>query len=218
VRECQFGFPEYVRRSYLFDPSKRLLPDDKLTLDCEASWLFITINSENCPFQLDIFTEPASSYCLVPSSFDSHLSKITQDFAKLLDGGKLRDVTLTFGDKELRAHKDILGARSTVFSAMFEHESNREVQEGRVCITDVEFEVFREMLRFIYTGRVEMMHEWADRLLAAADKYDLSDLKAQCEDYLCAQISVESASNLLLLADMFNCARLKATVIGFFHK
>lgn len=36
VRECQFGFPEYVRRNYLMDPANKLLCDDKLTIYCEV--------------------------------------------------------------------------------------------------------------------------------------------------------------------------------------
>ena len=38
-------------------------------------------------------------------------------------------------------------------------------------------EFFREMLNFIYTGKVENLNEMADDLLAAADKYALARLK-----------------------------------------
>ena len=54
--------------------------------------------------------------------------------------------------------------------AMFEHETNREVQENRVVITDVDVEVFQELLRYIYVGMVSNMEQNADGLLAASDK------------------------------------------------
>ena len=37
-------------------------------------------------------------------------------------------------------------------------------------ITDVDHEVMREMLRFIYTGKAPHLEKMADDLLAAADK------------------------------------------------
>ena len=42
--------------------------------------------------------------------------------------------------------------------------------QNRVEITDVDHEVMREMLRFIYTGRAPHLEKMADELLAAADK------------------------------------------------
>lgn len=60
-------------------------------------------------------------------------------------------------------------ARSPVFQAMFEHEME-ERKHNRVDITDVDHEVLREMLRFIYTGKASNLEKMADDLLAAADK------------------------------------------------
>ena len=53
---------------------------------------------------------------------------------------------------------------------MFEHETTREAQENRVVITDVDVEVFQELLRYVYVGVVQQMDQLADRLLAASDK------------------------------------------------
>ena len=63
----------------------------------------------------------------------------------------------------------LLPARSPVFNAMFEHEME-ERKQNRVEITDVDHEVMREMLRFIYTGKAPNLDKMADDLLAAADK------------------------------------------------
>lgn len=60
-------------------------------------------------------------------------------------------------------------ARSPVFAAMFEHEME-ERKQNRVTISDVEHDVLKEMLRFIYTGKSPNLEKMADDLLAAADK------------------------------------------------
>lgn len=65
-------------------------------------------------------------------------------------------------------------ARSPVFQAMFEHEME-ERKHNRVDITDVDHEVLREMLRFIYTGKASNLEKMADDLLAAADKVNIFD-------------------------------------------
>lgn len=56
-----------------------------------------------------------------------------------------------------------------MFSAMFEHEME-ERKQNRVAITDIDPDVMREMLSFIYTGRAPNLSNMADELLAASDK------------------------------------------------
>lgn len=67
-------------------------------------------------------------------------------------------------------------ARSPVFAAMFEHEME-ERKQNRVAISDVDHEVLKEMLRFIYTGKAPNLEKMADDLLAAADKVEIYNPK-----------------------------------------
>lgn len=119
--------------------------------------------------------------------------RLPDDLGNLFEIQKFSDVTLSVSGREFQAHKAILAgnylllscawlmriiinnvftillARSPVFAAMFEHEME-ERKQNRVAITDVDHEVLREMLRFIYTGRAANLERMADDLLAAADK------------------------------------------------
>lgn len=76
----------------------------------------------------------------------------------------------------LQVHKAVLATRSPVFAACFEHKMS-ESQSDRVIIDDVEPDVMKEMLRFMYTGTAPNLDRMADTLLAAADKYQLDRLK-----------------------------------------
>ena len=60
-------------------------------------------------------------------------------------------------------------ARSAVFSAMFESQMLEGIS-NKVQIEDVDPEVMKEVLRFIYTGKSNSIDKMADLLLAAADK------------------------------------------------
>ncbi|KAL7977193.1 hypothetical protein Chor_009142 [Crotalus horridus] len=107
-------------------------------------------------------------------------------------------------------------ARSPVFSAMFEHEME-ESKKNRVEINDVEPEVFKEMMCFIYTGKAPNLDKMADDLLAAADKYALERLKVMCEDALCSNLSVENAAEILILADLHSADQLKTQAVDFIN-
>lgn len=54
-----------------------------------------------------------------------------------------------------------------------------EARNDRVQIDDVDPDVLKEMLRFMYTGLAPNMERMADDLLAAADKYQLERLKVK---------------------------------------
>lgn len=102
--------------------------------------------------------------------------RLSDDLAQLFDNQTFTDCVLTCGGRDFNVHKAILAARSPVFAAMFEHKM-RESQSDRVDVADVDAEVMREMLRFMYTGQAPNLERMADDLLAAADKYQLDRLK-----------------------------------------
>lgn len=97
---------------------------------------------------------------------------------------------------------------------MFSHNF-QETRSNRVVITDLEPEAVVEMIRFIYNNRVQCLERVNRHLLAAADKYNIQDLKEICERSLCDSMSVENVSGLLLFArDRFS-ENLKGKAIAF---
>nr|CAB3468694.1 unnamed protein product [Digitaria exilis] len=81
----------------------------------------------------------------------------------------------------------------------------------------MEPDVFRAMLRFIYTDDVAAaeldVSSMAEHLLAAADRYGLDRLKVTCERKLSACIDVDTAATTLTLAEQHGCSLLKATCV-----
>ena len=84
----------------------------------------------------------------------------------------------------------ILSARSTVFRAMFQHDM-RESKSNEINIQDIDFNTVRDMVKFIYSGRLKDLADKSDLLLAAADKYDIRDLKNICSQHLAANLSTD---------------------------
>lgn len=97
------------------------------------------------------------------------LPPLSTDYASLLANGTFSDVTLVVGQKDFPLHKTILSTRSPVFARMFASQF-KESKENRVVIEEVDEQAFKELLNYIYTGRVENLHENASELLIAAEK------------------------------------------------
>ena len=95
---------------------------------------------------------------------------LSTDLNELLENGNFSDFTLIVGDQRFPVHKSMLAARSPVFAAMFGHHEMEESKQGEATIKDLEPEVLKEMLKYIYTGKVTQLESMADELLAAADK------------------------------------------------
>ena len=194
-----WGIPKFILRDFLLSTPCFLLPDDKLTLCCEVSVVqdCISISEQN--------TQPG---------IDIPRCTLVDDLGELWENSSFTDCCLVVDGQEFRAHKAILAARSPVFRAMFEHDME-ESRKNRIEIHDLEPEVFKAMMGFIYTGKEPDLHNMADAVLAAADRYGLERLKVMCERALCRDLSVENAAHTLFLADLHSAVQLKTQAMDF---
>merc|ERR1719341_2405189 len=70
-----------------------------------------------------------------------------------------------------------------------------ENHSKKVHISDVQKEVFSEVIKFIYTGNVsseDSLKEHARDILAAANKYELDLLKKLCEAQLVSTLNTSN--------------------------
>uniref|UniRef100_A0A1A9W5K7 BTB domain-containing protein n=1 Tax=Glossina brevipalpis TaxID=37001 RepID=A0A1A9W5K7_9MUSC len=196
-----WGLTKFIEKNILFDKAANLLPDDELTIVCEIGMVNI----------VNICDQPKKTQYKVIEG------KLNENLGNLLDNGKLSDVTFFVGDREVQAHKALLifcTTRSDVFAAMFQHDME-ESQINRIVVSDIDYDVLKEMLKFIYTDKAPNLDEMAHDLLAAADKYALENLKVMCEETLCTKISAENAAETLILADLHSATQLKAHAMDF---
>ncbi|KAK3119144.1 hypothetical protein QOZ80_9BG0714620 [Eleusine coracana subsp. coracana] len=146
---------------------------------------------------------------------------------KLLASQVGKDVTFEVGGEQFTAHRCVLAARSSVFMAeLFGPEKEEEgAIMAHVKVGDMEPEVFKVLLHFIYTdslpdevdgnddgtNKVKMVQ----RLLVAADRYDMKRLKVISEHILCGSVDASTAAAMLLLASKHGCQRLKEACVTF---
>ncbi len=140
-------------------------------------------------------------------------NRISYDSQKLVNNKKNSDFVFVVDNKEFFAHKSILSVRSKVFEAMFENDI--ESQSNRCTIHDIESEVFEELLTFIYTGNAPKAQTMVEKLLAAAQKYEILEIKDFCANIIFKGIKNENAIQNLIIADKYNATKLLDKIIGF---
>ncbi|TVU31144.1 hypothetical protein EJB05_22816, partial [Eragrostis curvula] len=205
------AYSRYIEKRWL--EKSEHLKDDRFTIRCDV---IVTMNLPAVE-TTDASPPPVK---VPPSDLHRHLGN-------LLESAEGADVTFQVAGKTFKAHRYILGFRSDVFRAELlgpmKEGTNRE---SIIHVDDMEAEVFRALLVFVYTDRLPddlgCMEEeeelaMAQHLLVAADRYNLERLRLMCEDKLCELnvINTGSVATILVLADQHNCPRLKEACFQF---
>ncbi|WAR27987.1 BTB6A-like protein [Mya arenaria] len=116
--------------------------------------------------------------------------------AHMLGAHALCDVTFIVGEEqqEVRCHRFMLASRSPVFYTMF---CGSLPEVSFVEIRDVEADVFRTVVRFMYTGEIQLMPDSVMATMYAAKKYDIQPLTNRCKTFLEKEIKVENICIIL---------------------
>ncbi|XP_037425082.1 BTB/POZ and MATH domain-containing protein 3-like [Triticum dicoccoides] len=135
------------------------------------------------------------------------------------------DVTIHLGDGEtIAAHRWVLEARSPLLKADLALASNNATADHvRLLVNDMDADVCKALLRFIYTDSPATELETAppknvEQLLAAADRFQLEKLKLLCVEALCKTIDANSVAAALALAERHGCPTLREACAQFLMK
>lgn len=152
------------------------------------------------------------------SSPPKDYGQLSEDLKTMYESGLSPDITFSVGEKNLRAHKGILSARSPVFAKMFEQDM-LENATNNVMIEDIDFHVFNCFLLFLYTGEAQ---EWESEtvlsLYTMADKYQVKSLQKACSSMLAKKMTVDTVCSVLVLSDLHGDQELKENAKIFFQK
>ena len=136
--------------------------------------------------------------------------QVIENLEKLFNDHEFSDVEIECNGKVFHCHQLILSTRSDVFRAMFQNDFS-ENRSKKVIIQNVDPEVVREVLNFIYTGvpDPDVFEEKTGEMLGAANRYQLGLLKSMCEDKLCSTLNVSNSIEYLIFGDMYLASKLR---------
>ncbi|KAF8771047.1 Speckle-type POZ protein like [Argiope bruennichi] len=186
-----------VRKSYFLPNNHKFIVDSKISNSSK--------DDENVPDVSNVSTEVT----------EQHVQGMTNDYAlqqptesqdddihyEYLDK-KHCDVILTTENEAFPVHKCILCLQSPVFRKMFETDM-KEAANKRVDINDLDRNTLNRFLLYLYTNNLHNLHwEIATKLFYAADKYQVTALRAKCSSFLKSNLTMFNVCEVLQLADL----------------
>lgn len=123
--------------------------------------------------------------------------------------GFFNDVTLRVGNECFPANRMVLSCYSRFFEEMF---ISKEQTDFSVKIQDIDGKSLRNLIEFIYTGKILVDNHNVMSLLSGADILRLEDVKKFCFDFLESVISSESCFYILAAANLYDRDSLKVKV------
>jgi hypothetical protein len=193
---------------FVFDPKNKYLTENGLTAVIDVSkdaspsqWYLIMF------FQLEF-----------RKIYSQLTNEALDDMAKFFDSDIYSDITIVASDgKEIRAHRSIIATRSPVFER--KHLSQMlESRTNQILVDDIDHQTMYEVLRYLYTRKVQNVETLASNLMYAAEKYDIADLKSLCASAMISQLSINNALKTLVLADRYNEEQLLTETMEFIDR
>jgi hypothetical protein len=157
-------------------------------------------------------------------------SRLPQMIGPLLTSGKMSDMLFEIrpqkGDREqldetdvsiFPAHRCIVAARCSWLQRALQSGMIEDINR-KVTLSDVNPEIFKLFLQFLYCGTLHMKslstQQIAD-LMVFSDQYETDDLKHLCEVELRSQLDNDSAVPFLSLADRYSARTLRAATMQY---
>nr|XP_007141014.1 hypothetical protein PHAVU_008G160100g [Phaseolus vulgaris]ESW13008.1 hypothetical protein PHAVU_008G160100g [Phaseolus vulgaris] len=135
--------------------------------------------------------------------------------SRMLDESIHADLTIITADGTLKAHKAVLSASSTVFHGLYLQNGDEE-DTSTIHMEDMSEESCKSLLSYLY-GTIKQEDFWNHRLplLAAANKYEIGDLKDACEESLLEDLNSGNVLERLKDAWLYQLQNLKKGCFTF---
>jgi len=136
-------------------------------------------------------------------------STLVEDMRKMFNSPLGSDLKLIAADgREIYAHKIILASRSETFNALL-FGGMRESTQSVIKLPDIKYEVLSLLIEFLYTDTANITGDIVVGLFMAADQYQLTRLRALCENFILQNISIDNVCTVLQTADQLQATKLR---------
>lgn len=205
-----FGFSRFVPLDVLFDEKNQLLDGGDLTVEMQviAFLLSLTAFIYFYDFQLELIEDPKIEMMRKEL-------KLLDNYEKLINYEKFSDFEFICSDGEkVFVQKSNIAIQCEAFASMIDAGLS-EAKTNSADIADVESQTMLELVRFLYSGRVKNMRQIQEKLVIAANKYGLEDLKNLCVSSLMGSLTDENVIDVFEIANLLGEEHLKNNCIDY---
>ncbi|KAF5288099.1 hypothetical protein FQA39_LY15524 [Lamprigera yunnana] len=158
---------------------------------------------------------------IIQSEEEKH--SLSQDLARILstESAQYSDTLVEYSsdiDKEpLKVHSLLVRARSSKLGAMLQKykNPNNDTIKYKLDLSILDYTIVKELLRYIYTDKVDNTDAHANKLLPLSTRLHLPGLTALCERTLLESMTPTTVPNILLLADQYGCENLRKAALHY---
>ncbi|XP_009935431.2 kelch-like protein 4 [Opisthocomus hoazin] len=137
----------------------------------------------------------------------NHAEQTFRKMENYLQQKQLCDVLLIAGDQKIPAHRLVLSAVSDYFAAMFTNDV-REAKQEEIKMEGVDPDALKALVRYAYTGILELKEDTIESLLAAACLLQLSQVIEVCCNFLMKQLHPSNCLGIRSFGDAQGCTEL----------
>ncbi|XP_028175970.1 kelch-like protein 5 isoform X1 [Ostrinia nubilalis] len=149
---------------------------------------------------------------------DKGHSEITlKNLFQYFQSQKLCDVALIAGGCRIPAHKVMLASCSEYFAAMFTG-SLRESQLTEITLERVDSQALQALVRYCYTGTIELREETVEVLLSTASLLQLNTVTDACCAFLKKQLDPCNCLGIALFAEQQSCMTLHKSALEYTYQ
>lgn len=163
-------------------------------------------------------------------------ASVSANLLSLFEQERCTDVTFKVKGESIKAHSQVLAARSEVFERQFFGGLQESVSKEAV-IDDTEPKIFKGFLKFLYTDDLEHVNatiraclegtsssdtasgitniSLLQDLLALGHKYQVHHLLSWCQQQLCGRITDEEVCSVLCQAHLCEAERLEGVCLSY---
>lgn len=155
--------------------------------------------------------ESLSSFCVVAKHVTQHNTLV-----KVIEtafGPDSVDCCFKFHDissnafKEIKAHRKVLAALSSVFATTF--NGNWDNNPNPIIIVDASFEDFETFVTYFYKATIQLTSRNVNQILRLAHKYDVNDLMVRCSAFAIEQLRIATTVPWYTIAIAYDLNNLK---------
>jgi len=211
---------------------------------CHSEW----VDKDTLSVKIELEVRPYTGQFvedLVPAkpAIEVPATTISSSFLSFFEAERCTDITFKLKGTLIKAHSQVLAARSEVFERQFFGGLQESVSK-EVLIEDVEPKVFKGFLKFLYTDELEHMQSTIKEclessisssdstgstasapaitkvsllqdLLAISHKYQVLRLLTWCQQQLCSHITEHEVCSVLCQAHLCEAHHLQAVCLDY---
>ena len=144
----------------------------------------------------------------------SRADKVLAGLAGLQEEGTLCDVELKAEHQTIPAHKAVLAAATPYFAAMFTGKF-KETRSRVVTVKDVTFTGLENVIKSIYTTKIDINAENIEDILPAAHLLQMNDTVEECIEWMMQKITKNNCFDFLRLAEKYSIEPLVFAITEF---